>query len=283
MFPYSSIHDLSEADSRKVRIGARSVDDCVAVRSLHPMGGGAIGGMGLVRADFLRRHGGMIEGFLGWGAEDNAWVRKVSLLGRVGKTRMTDQVVWHLHHPQSGGAGGQPSRRNPHYQRNVELLSRVRTGPNPGGVLAAVSDPGVHDTALGNTQEYRACERREPRLRRLGAKTRIRMDTRRQSDLRQSCAGDRYRSHQPDRVAQGAGRRRRCPSGRPAAGRCGSRKRRKWPADFGRFGRGQSRSRVAGRDRERFPVFSPHATANRGMAPPRLRGLASKLGKLNAG
>ena len=105
LFPFSQIRYLGEADSREVRSGSRSLDDCRPVRVLSPMGGGAVGGMGLVRSDFLRHHGGMIEGFLGWGGEDNAWVKKVSLLGRIGATKRTDQVVWHLYHPDSGATG----------------------------------------------------------------------------------------------------------------------------------------------------------------------------------
>ena len=125
LFPFSQIRYLGEADSRDVRSGARSPDDCRPVRVLGPMGGGAVGGMGLVRSDFLHRHGGLIEGFLGWGGEDNAWVRKASLLGRVGVTKHADQVVWHLHHPDSGAVRGPPARGDARYAGNVELLARI--------------------------------------------------------------------------------------------------------------------------------------------------------------
>ena len=60
-----------------------------------------------------------------WGGEDNAWVRKVSLLGRIGVTKRTDQIAWHLYHPDSGATGGKPWRGNGHYARNVELLARI--------------------------------------------------------------------------------------------------------------------------------------------------------------
>jgi hypothetical protein len=126
LFPFSRICYLDDAESREVRAGARSLADCRPIRELRPIRGGAIGGMGLLRADFLRRHGGMIEGFLGWGGEDNAWVKKVSLLGRVGVTQHVDQVAWHLHHPDSGATGAQPWRSNPHYARNLELLVRIQ-------------------------------------------------------------------------------------------------------------------------------------------------------------
>ena len=126
LFPFSRIEYLDDAQSRGVCAGTRSPVDCRAVRVLRPMHGGAIGGVGLVRAQFLRRYGGMIEGFLGWGGEDNAWVHKASLLGRVGVTEQADQVAWHLYHPDSGATGGQPWRSNPEYAQNVELLSRVQ-------------------------------------------------------------------------------------------------------------------------------------------------------------
>lgn len=61
------------------------------------------GGLGLVTREFLRRHGGLVEGFRGWGGEDNAWNRKIMLLGRASPTTRQDQHVHHLHHPTSGG------------------------------------------------------------------------------------------------------------------------------------------------------------------------------------
>jgi hypothetical protein len=125
LFPFSRIEYLDDAQSREVCSGERSPADCRSVRVLRPIRGGAIGGAGLVRAQFLRRHGGMIEGFLGWGGEDNAWVHKATLVGRVGVTHYSDQVAWHLNHPGSGAAA-QPWLGNPHYERNVELLGRIQ-------------------------------------------------------------------------------------------------------------------------------------------------------------
>jgi hypothetical protein len=126
LFPFSRIDYLDAAESKDVCAGSRNPADCRAMRRLQPVRGGAIGGMGVVREQFLRRHGGMIEGFFGWGGEDNAWVHKASLLGRVGVTQHTGQVAWHLYHPESGATGAQPWRSNPHYARNVELLARVQ-------------------------------------------------------------------------------------------------------------------------------------------------------------
>jgi hypothetical protein len=125
-FPFSHIAYLGELESRDVCMGTRNPADCRAVSSLHAMPGAAIGGVGFVRADMLRRFGGMVEGFRGWGGEDNAWVHKASLVGRVGVTQRKDQVVYHLFHPDSGAIGAQPWRNNPHYQHNVAFLAEIQ-------------------------------------------------------------------------------------------------------------------------------------------------------------
>jgi hypothetical protein len=105
LVPYSSVRYLSEADSTAVIQGDRSPADCRPVNEMHAGRGAAVcfGGMGLVRRAFLQRHGGLIEGFRGWGGEDNAWNRKVSLLGRAARTARPDRFVHHLYHPSSGG------------------------------------------------------------------------------------------------------------------------------------------------------------------------------------
>lgn len=124
-YPFFQIEYLSESDSKRVLSGERDLSDCGAVSTMKPLSH-VPGGMGIVRAELLRNFGGMIEGFLGWGGEDNAWTYKAALVGRVGATRCPDQVVWHLYHPGSSSAGAQPWRKNPHYARNVSLLSEVR-------------------------------------------------------------------------------------------------------------------------------------------------------------
>lgn len=130
LFPFSRIDYLDETQSRGVRAGTLVPAACRPIRSLRPMAGGAVGGAGLVRADFLRRHGGLIEGFRGWGGEDNAWVHKARLCGRVGVTQHPGQVAWHLFHPDSGSTA-EPWRDNPAYARNVELLRQVHAIRTP--------------------------------------------------------------------------------------------------------------------------------------------------------
>ena len=115
--------------------GERGLADCHAVRVRLPWGGGQPGATGLVRADFLHRHGGMIEGFLGWGAEDEAWVHKVSLLGRIGIHRQSGSAWLALPpspYPAAVPRSWRDSMRssaarnnNPFYGRNVDLLHRI--------------------------------------------------------------------------------------------------------------------------------------------------------------
>jgi hypothetical protein len=123
-YPFSKIEYLNEADSEGVRAGTRKPSDCQPIRIHEPIKH-VPGGMGLIRAELLRNFGGMIEGFLGWGGEDNAWAHKARLVGRVGATKHPDQVAWHLFHQDSGATSGQPLISNPHYEHNVKLLDEI--------------------------------------------------------------------------------------------------------------------------------------------------------------
>ncbi len=127
LIPYTSISYLSADDSRAVMQGERAPHDCRPVNTLYSRRAPSCsGGLGLVTREFLRRHGGLVEGFRGWGGEDNAWNRKIMLLGRASPTTRQDQHVHHLHHPTSGGyAVGGAGINNPHYPENLALLSRV--------------------------------------------------------------------------------------------------------------------------------------------------------------
>ena len=127
LIPYTSIKYLSEHDTDAVIRGERNPADCAPVNTLYsrrpPSNSGALG---LVRRTFLQRHGGLVEGFKGWGGEDNAWNRKVALLGRWAPTARQDQHVHHLYHAASGGyVMAVASAANPHYADNVALLGRV--------------------------------------------------------------------------------------------------------------------------------------------------------------
>ena len=125
LIPYHAIHYLGEADTAALLAGG---GDPAAARPLRILRSGSqvSGGMGLVRRDFLARHGGLDERFRGWGGEDNGWWHKACLLGRTGISASPEQIAFHLHHPESGGLNGAaPHRANPHYQANVALLAEL--------------------------------------------------------------------------------------------------------------------------------------------------------------
>lgn len=127
-YPHSMMHYLSERDTHEILAGRLSPGDSHPVRSMAPRTGNP-GGMGMVSAEFLHRHGGMIDGFRGWGCEDHAWLRKVALLGKVDVSHDPAQRTWHLFHPDSGSHSEQAlreaARRNPHYAANALLMSRI--------------------------------------------------------------------------------------------------------------------------------------------------------------
>jgi hypothetical protein len=133
--PFSTMEYLDEARTAEVLAGTRQPTECVPLRVLGPLGGGLPGAMGMVRASFLARHGGMIEGFRGWGFEDNAWVHKVWVLGRIDATARTDQPVWHLFHPDSGSFSAAANRRaglsNPEFESNVALFREIEAIRDP--------------------------------------------------------------------------------------------------------------------------------------------------------
>jgi hypothetical protein len=126
LIPYTEIRYLSEPDSAGMISGRGNLDECTSVNTMSAAAQG--GAMGLVRREFLERCAGLIEGFHGWGGEDNAWNHKARLFGRAACTVRNDQQVYHLFHRLSGGyrAGiAGPANANPHYAENVARMNRV--------------------------------------------------------------------------------------------------------------------------------------------------------------
>jgi hypothetical protein len=126
LIPFRAIHYLSEPDTQALLAGGA---DPAAARPLRTLRSGSqvSGGMGLVRRTFVALHGGLDERFRGWGGEDNGWWHKASLLGRPGISRASGQILFHLHHRDSGGLeGAAPHRANPHYRRNLTLLAELK-------------------------------------------------------------------------------------------------------------------------------------------------------------
>lgn len=127
-YPHSRMDYLGEGDTSDVLAGVRHPRMCQPLRMMAPMTGNP-GGMGMVSARFIKRHGGMLDGFRGWGCEDHAWLRKATLLGKVDVSHDPGQRVWHLFHPDSGSHSEQALRvairRNPHYAANAILMDRI--------------------------------------------------------------------------------------------------------------------------------------------------------------
>jgi hypothetical protein len=125
LIPYSTIKYLSQADSEKVMRGICNPAECRPINSISDAG------TGLVSNDFLRRNGGIPAGFRGWGGEDNGWMHKVMLLGKVGRIQSRNHPAFHLYHELSGGYGGNAHlKANPHYQANLSLLKKIKTARN---------------------------------------------------------------------------------------------------------------------------------------------------------
>jgi GT2 family glycosyltransferase/SAM-dependent methyltransferase len=133
LIPYSEIQYLSPEDSVKVMTGGLFPDQCRPINKYTNTmtDGGAV----IVRTEFLRRCGGVPEVFRGWGGEDNGWRLKVGLLGKSGRTS-SKQIVFHLYHELSGGNGGDAHRlANPHYEQNLEMVTKMRRISNPAEFL----------------------------------------------------------------------------------------------------------------------------------------------------
>ena len=125
LLPHTTVRYLRESDSSAVMRGATDPRQC-APQGVMTSATSGTGHACLVRRDFLERHGGLVEGFVGWGGEDNAWIHKASLLGRFARTTRADQHLVHLHHARSGGTEpGSAAAANPHYAANVALMERV--------------------------------------------------------------------------------------------------------------------------------------------------------------
>lgn len=135
-YPFSKIDYIDEFHTFKVLNENFDPFKAPSVRSLGPLAGGAPGGIGIVRRAFLRRWGGMIEGFRGWGKEDCAWAHKATILGRVGWSANPTQRAVHLFHLDGGSQSNLAAivarNDNPHFKCNAELSDQVHAIADPG-------------------------------------------------------------------------------------------------------------------------------------------------------
>lgn len=97
-YPYTICHYLTEAGTREVLHG--QPPDPARIEFSIPA---AQGGIMVMLADGWLAAGGMDEGFVGWGFEDNAWHTVVT--ATIGPPVRHEGVVWHLWHPSDRNSG----------------------------------------------------------------------------------------------------------------------------------------------------------------------------------
>lgn len=128
--PFAAIRYLSERDTSRILQGRLAPEQCHPVHEWrYPPAG-----ICLVRASFLRRHGGLHEAFSGWGAEDEAWIHKVGLLGRMAWTDQDDRHVWHLFHPEA-------ARDKSNFQNNLAVFYEMTAISCPAAYRRAYPPP----------------------------------------------------------------------------------------------------------------------------------------------
>ncbi|MDQ3747265.1 MAG: glycosyltransferase, partial [Acidobacteriota bacterium] len=151
LVPWTSVRYLSAEDTEAVFAGLRGdVESCRHVNE-YTTRQGACGGAVLIRRDFLARHGGMCEEFRGWGGEDNAFFHKAHVLGRAAITERRDVHLYHLYHNNSGGYDVTNHReKNPHYDRNLDLLHETRRLRGPAQLAQRFPAP-AHFTCPWDT------------------------------------------------------------------------------------------------------------------------------------
>jgi hypothetical protein len=124
--PWRWLSFLSEADSLAVMRGECLPQACRPVARFTSVGTNRAGAI-LVNRRFITRFGGMVEGFRGWGCEDNAFAAKLERLGRAGATQSSARETWHLFHALSALDRAAAATANPYHKENVALLARVRS------------------------------------------------------------------------------------------------------------------------------------------------------------
>jgi hypothetical protein len=156
LVPWTEVHYLSQADSRKVALGDCAPAACVPVNrfvSSIMVPGSAV----LIRTDFMHRHGGMSEQFRGWGCEDTAWYLKVRMLGSIGAPEQGPRIAHHLYHPTSGGYDDfKDLFKRPEYRRNFAILSLMKSYQTPDGFTRRFPPPPYFTAPWTDTKRF-AC------------------------------------------------------------------------------------------------------------------------------
>jgi methyltransferase family protein len=158
LVPYASVRYLGEADTDAVAKRIRNPNDCTPV-NVHFTRNGMRGTAFLMRTDFVKRYGGLLEEFQGWGAEDTAFYVKATVLGRAATSLERDLHLNHAFHPVSGGHAPQAAAAsNPNFKRNMALLQQLRRIRTKDDFLRRFPPPS-HFTAPWSGTKRIACTR----------------------------------------------------------------------------------------------------------------------------
>lgn len=156
LLPWTEVHYLSEADSRKVAMGDCTPGACVPVNRLASsviVPGSSV----LVRTEFAHCHGGMLEQFRGWGCEDTAWYLKVRMLGSIGVAEQATRIMHHLYHPTSGGYSDfKDLFQRPEYRRNFAILGLMKSYQTPEAFSRRFPPPAYFSAPWSGTKRF-AC------------------------------------------------------------------------------------------------------------------------------
>jgi hypothetical protein len=156
LVPWTEVHYLSEADSRKVAMGHCAPTACVPVRrfaSSVVVPGSAV----LIRTKFAHLHGGMAEQFRGWGCEDTAWYIKARMLGSIGVPEQGPRILHHLYHPTSGGYSDfKDLFQRPDYRRNFAILTLMKSYQTPEAFSRRFPPPAYFTAPWQDTKRF-AC------------------------------------------------------------------------------------------------------------------------------
>ncbi len=96
-------------------------------------------GVVVVHRELWNRVGGMDDGFVGWGGEDDAFADACEVLGAGPPTRLEGEV-WHLWHPPS-----KPDKADPLYRANLQRYGAYRRARKSPTAMAAL----INERILG--------------------------------------------------------------------------------------------------------------------------------------
>lgn len=167
LLPWSQVRYLTEDDTGAVIDGRKHPQDCKPFNIFS--GSRGVGGVVLVRRDFVVRFGGYEEAFRGWGYEDHGIYLRASKLGRAGRTVRTDQILHHLYHQRSVGYRSLAPTQHADYGRNAQLAQRMRSCRDGTHLLDAFPAPGHFSAPWTGTRRVAADHDAQPVLAALAA------------------------------------------------------------------------------------------------------------------